>query len=77
MAKLSFLIEDTKKEQLDVIATMLDRDRSYVLNEAVDSYLAMQKWQLAQIEEGMRQDDAGEYAADEEIAAAFALWKQK
>lgn len=77
MTKLSFLVEDKKKEQLDLIAAMYDRDRSYILNEAVDSYLALQKWQLEQIDEGIQQDEAGEYATDEEVAAAFALWKRK
>ena len=77
MARISFLMEDEKKTQIDAIASMQERDRSFILNEAIDSYLVLQRWQIEQIEEGMRQDDNGEYSTDEEVNAAFALWKQK
>jgi predicted transcriptional regulator len=47
-----------------------------ILNDAIDAYLQVQQWQLEHIKEGLRQADAGEFARDEEVAAAFARWRQ-
>jgi RHH-type rel operon transcriptional repressor/antitoxin RelB len=74
---ISFRLPQEKKEALDKIANALDRDRSYVLNEAIDAYLDVQSWQLDQIREGLRQADAGEFASDTEVAAAFARWRKR
>jgi predicted transcriptional regulator len=49
----------------------MDRDRSDTLNEAIDLYLELHRWQVAHILEGLRQADAEELATDEEVKAAF------
>ena len=73
---ISFRLEDKKKNALDAIETALDRDRSYVLNEAIDAYLEVHLWQVAHIEEGIRQANAGKFATAREVAAAFARWRK-
>ena len=50
----------------------LDRDRNYILNEAVDLYLEVYQWEIAEIKAGVAEADAGDYATDEEVQAAFA-----
>jgi len=40
-------------------------------------YLEVMDWQLAHIKEGLRQAEAGEFATDEEVKAAFDLWKEQ
>ncbi|OGR87846.1 MAG: CopG family transcriptional regulator [Elusimicrobia bacterium RIFCSPLOWO2_01_FULL_60_11] len=67
-------LDSKKKQALDTIATGLDRDRSYVLNEAIDSYLEAHHWQVEHIRKGIRQADAGHFAKDSEVSAAFAKW---
>lgn len=73
---VTFRIEAEKREALDAIAELMDRDRSYVITEAIDAYLEVNQWQLEHIKEGLRQADAGEFASDDEVAAAFAKWRQ-
>jgi predicted transcriptional regulator len=73
---ISFRLETEKKEALDAIATALDRDRTYVLNEAIQAYLEVHQWQIDHIKEGIRQADAGEFASEAEVAAAFARWRK-
>ena len=68
---ISFRLPDEKREALDLIAAALDRDRSYVLNEAIDAYLDVHQWQIEHIKAGIRQADAGKFATRNEIAAAF------
>ena len=69
---ITFRVDTGTRKTLDVIAASIDRDRSYVLNEAIRSYLDLYRWQLAHIEEGIRQADAGQFVADAEVAATFA-----
>lgn len=72
---VTFRLDAAKRAELDAVAKAMDRDRSYVLSEAVDAYLDVHRWQVAHIHEGLRQADAGEFASDEEVAAAFDRWK--
>jgi RHH-type rel operon transcriptional repressor/antitoxin RelB len=73
---ISFRLDSRKKDALDAIARAHDRDRTYVLNEAIDAYLDVQKWQIEHIKEGIRQADAGEFATDAEVAAVFSRWRK-
>jgi|GraSoiStandDraft_46_1057282.scaffolds.fasta_scaffold1723721_2 predicted transcriptional regulator len=61
MAKqaVNFRLENSKIAALDHLAKSLDRDRSYLLTEAVDSYLDLYQWQIEQIRDGIREADAG------------------
>ena len=56
---ISFRIEEGKRDQLDQIATSIDRDRSWVINEAIENYIELHEWQLDEIRQGMADTDAG------------------
>jgi predicted transcriptional regulator len=68
---ISFRLESGKREALDAVASALDRDRSYIINEAIAAYLDVHRWQLDHIREGLRQANAGEFAAEAEMKATF------
>ncbi|MBV9387095.1 MAG: hypothetical protein JOZ78_11775 [Chroococcidiopsidaceae cyanobacterium CP_BM_ER_R8_30] len=74
MAKenITFRLDTEKRAALDVIAAGMDRDRSYVLNEAINLYLEMHQWQIQEIQRGLEEADAGDFATDEEVQAVFA-----
>lgn len=72
---VTFRLDTEKRAELDAVARAMDRDRSYVLNEAVEAYLDVHRWQAVHIREGLRQAAAGEFASDEEVEAAFDRWK--
>ena len=46
---ISFRIDSNMVDALDALAEALDRDRTYLLNEAVAAYLNLQQWQLEHI----------------------------
>jgi predicted transcriptional regulator len=73
---ITFRLEADKREALDAIAEVADRDRSYVLNEAIDAYLDVHQWQIEHIKKGLRQAEAGQFAAEKEVARAFARWRR-
>lgn len=45
--------------QVTALAAMLDRPKSWVIEQAVKDYVAVQSWQLAAIDEGIAQADGG------------------
>lgn len=76
MNTLSFRTPEATKAKLDFLANQQQRDRSFIINEAIDYYLSLQEWQLAHIQTGVEQAKKGEFASDEDVNAAFAKWKQ-
>jgi len=73
---ITFRLDAGKREALDAIAEVADRDRSYVLNEAIDAYLDAHQWQIEHIKKGLRQAQAGQFASEKEVAKAFARWRR-
>ena len=74
---ITFRLDIDKKKALDAVAAGLDRDRSYILNEAIRSYLDLYRWQIDHVKEGVRQADAGFFAANSEVAKVFMVGRQK
>jgi predicted transcriptional regulator len=65
---VSVRLEVERRAELDAPGKVLDRDRSWLINRAIDAYLELQRWQIEQIEEGVRQAEAGDFASDEEVS---------
>lgn len=68
---ISFRLDSEKVSTLDTLADRLDRDRSYLLNEAVTAYLDVQQWHIDQIKAGIRQADAGTLIDHAEVRKTF------
>jgi predicted transcriptional regulator len=73
---ISFRIDSEKVAQLDLIAKAMDRDRSYLLNEAVESYLSEQQRFAAMVKEGLEASRKGELIDDEEVGRMIESWNQ-
>jgi len=56
-------------DQVAAIATALDRPKSWVIEQAVKDFVAIQEWQLAAIDEGIRAADAGLVVPHEDVVA--------
>jgi predicted transcriptional regulator len=64
---ISFRLAPVKVAQLDSIAKAMDRDRSYLLNEAVETYLSEQRRFAAMVEEGRDDIRNGRTFSNEEV----------
>ena len=71
---ISFRIEPDRVAELDAIAKSLDRDRSHLLNEAVESYLNQQRRFVAMVKEGLRASKNGKTIADEDLDELIGSW---
>jgi predicted transcriptional regulator len=69
---LSFRVSDETAERLDALAVATDRPRSWLLEQALDSYLEVQAWQVEHIRQGLAELDAGLGIPHEEVVERFA-----
>jgi predicted transcriptional regulator len=72
---ISFRIDAEKVAKLDSIAKAMDRDRSYLLNEAVESYLSEQQRFIAMVKEGLEDVRAGRTISHEEVERMVSEWE--
>lgn len=73
---ISFRIAPEKVDELDTIAKAMDRDRSYLLNEAVESYLSEQRRFAAMVEEGSEDVRSGRTFSHEEVERMADEWER-
>ena len=71
---LSFRVRAEKAEQLDRLAEATDRPRSWLLQQALDSYLELQAWQMQEIEAGLRDLEEGRTIPHEKVKAWVESW---
>jgi predicted transcriptional regulator len=74
MATVTARIDEDTSNRLEQLAQATERSRSWLVSDAIRRYLEEESWQVAAIEEGVRQADAGNFADDEEVRAAFSRW---
>lgn len=74
---ISFRAESKKIEVLDGLAALQDRDRTYLLNEALDHYLELNKYHLDQIQEGLKQANAGKLIDHADLKRRAMKWRKK
>jgi predicted transcriptional regulator len=56
---------------LDKLAAMTERDRSYLIKKAVAEYIALQRWQIEEVERAVAEAEAGLFATDKEVRATL------
>jgi predicted transcriptional regulator len=71
---LSFSISETTAAQPDELATAMDRPRSWLLARALEHYLEVQQWQIAQIIQSKQELREGKGIPHEEVAAWLESW---
>ncbi len=63
-------------ETLDALAETMDRDRTYLLNEAVEHYLELNEYHMKLIEKGLRAAKAGDFVSDTEMKKLVSRMKR-
>lgn len=74
---VTFRIDSDKVAALDELAEVLDRDRTYLLNEAVSAYLDVQQWQIEHIKASIKQADAGQFISHQDVKKMAAKWRRR
>jgi predicted transcriptional regulator len=56
---------------LDELGAQIDRDRSYLIKDAISRYINLHRWQIEEINKGIAEADRGEFATDEQVESMF------
>jgi predicted transcriptional regulator len=64
------------QDRLDAIADAIDRPRSWVVNRALEAFVASEAWHIEEIQRGLAKAGAGEFASDAEVGAIFETWRR-
>jgi predicted transcriptional regulator len=67
-------LEPALNDRVTAVATALDRPKSWVIEQAVRDFVAVQEWQLAAIDAGISAADAGRVVAHEDVVAWVQSW---
>ena len=67
----------TKVEALDAIAAETKRDRTFLLNEAVDAWLDLNEYQMQLIASGRKAAKEGRYVDSAEMRKRLARLKKR
>lgn len=73
MASTTFSVrlDPEAKAQMAELARATGRSTNFLFNEAVREYLEKERWQIADIEQGLRELEAGDIATADEADAVF------
>ena len=62
----------TVRQDLEALARSTGRNRNTLVHEAITRCIDTQRWQIAMIEDRLRQADAGDFATDAEMDELWA-----
>lgn len=68
-AILTLRVSREVKEQLGRLAEATHRSQSFLGGEAIQRYVDLESWQIAEIQQAIVEADAGDFASDEELNA--------
>lgn len=71
---LTVRLDSDLKSRLEDLAKSTKRSKSFLAAEAIAAYVDLNSWQIAEIEQGLKEADAGDFMSDEELAAARKRW---
>lgn len=59
------------------LADVTHRSKSYLAGEAIRQYLDLEAWQIGEIQQAIREADAGDFASDDEVGAVAAKYARE
>lgn len=73
---VSFRTQKAQLHQLDTLARQQHRDRTQLIGEAIEQYIALQHLHLTRIDEGIEAANREEFATEEQVQTEFAHWRK-
>jgi RHH-type rel operon transcriptional repressor/antitoxin RelB len=58
-------------KKLELLVKATARSKSYLVAEAIESYVEDQAWQIEAIEEGIKEADKGKFATERQVKKTF------
>lgn len=74
---LSLRVPQTIIEQLGLLADATGKSRNFIAVQAMRDFIEREAWQVAEIQQAIKEADAGEFATEEEVQAVFTKWGRR
>ena len=71
---MTIRLDDDLKEQLERLAAATQRSKSFLAAEAIREFIELNEWQVREIQQAIKEADAGEFASDAEIVQTLSKW---
>ena len=62
------------KQQLDRLAKVTSRSKSFLAAEALRDYIEINEWQIREISDAINEADDEDFASDEEVNKVYSKW---
>jgi predicted transcriptional regulator len=76
-AAFTVRLDEKTLDALDRLAEKTERSRSWLVTQAVETYVELNAWQLEKIEAGLRAADRGEFASEQEVQKVRTKFSRK
>jgi RHH-type rel operon transcriptional repressor/antitoxin RelB len=76
-AVLTLRLDPKLKNQLDRLSKSMNRSRSFVAAQAIQEYVSVNEWQIAEIKKAIAAADRGEFASDKEVEQRLKRWTRR
>jgi predicted transcriptional regulator len=73
-ATLSLRVPQNIVDQLGLLAEATGKSRNFVAVQAMQDFIEREAWQVREIQEAIKEAEAGDFATDEEVEAIRAKW---
>jgi RHH-type rel operon transcriptional repressor/antitoxin RelB len=74
---LTLRLDGTLRSELDKLATATRRSRSFLAAEAIRDYVALNRWQIDEIQKGLAEAERGEFASESELRRVAKKWARR
>ncbi len=74
---ISFRADSKKIKELDKIVKSYDSDRTTIINNAINSLIAFEQYQINKIKKAIESVERGEFVTEEEAQRVFNKYKPK
>ena len=73
-ATLSLRVPQNLVDQLGLLADATGKSRNFIAVRAMQDFIEREAWQVREIQEAIKEAEAGDFATDEEVQAIKAKW---
>jgi RHH-type transcriptional regulator, rel operon repressor / antitoxin RelB len=74
---LTLRLDSGLRTGLDRLAAATRRSRSYLAEEAIRDYLALNCWQIEEIQKGLEEAERGDFATEREVKRVAKKWARR
>jgi predicted transcriptional regulator len=73
-ATVSAKLDPKIAKKLELLVKATARSKSYLVAEAIETYVEDQAWQIEVIKEGIKEADKGKFATESQVKKTFKKW---